>query len=208
MSVQAVRRLSWAIGIWTFSGLGIGFFDRLLWDTLWILTFAVWLGFALAGLLLFIRALSIARHAGWRRQEKLLVLAPPMLLALLFLIGSPLARAGDSALFGYRFSKQKVQYEDIISSVLANPTKRPHSAIWYEVDEGPPIRIAFPQPGGILDNWEAVIYDPTGVVASATGWMNGVAGNYSASPEVIGLFGGDLVGCRPIERSFYRCWFT
>ena len=71
----------------------------------------------------------------------------------------------------------------------------------YEVDPGPPIRIAFPQPGGILDNWEAVIYDPTGKVLQAQGLE-------ATPPEISALFGGTLVQCEPIQESYYRCWFT
>ena len=79
----------------------------------------------------------------------------------------------------------------------------------------PTVLLARPRIGTIdalaqfeIDNWEGIIYDPTGAVASATGWRGGVAGQYTAPPDIRVLFGGDLVACEPIEAAFYRCWFT
>ena len=54
------------------------------------------------------------------------------------------------------------------------------SGVQFQVDAGPPRRVAFLQPGSILDNWEGVVYDPSGRVATATGWRKGIAGNHSA----------------------------
>ena len=98
-------------------------------------------------------------------------------------------------------------YEAIVGRVMATGNARggEASGVQFEVDAGPPLRVAFPQPGGIIDNWEGVVWDPTDVVRSATGWRDGT---YTASPVAKALFGGDLVACRHVIDHFYRCWFT
>ncbi|MBC8140326.1 MAG: hypothetical protein H7Y38_02665, partial [Armatimonadetes bacterium] len=62
-------------------------------------------------------------------------------------------------------------------------------------------------PGGILDNYTAIIYDPTGAVMQANRY------NYSnwddpAFAKVKRMFGGDLVWAEPFGGGWYRCGFT
>jgi hypothetical protein len=61
-----------------------------------------------------------------------------------------------------------------------------------EVDQGPPVRVAFVW-GGILDNWQGIVYDPTGVVLTEKGHL---------------LFGGDLIHARHLWKDWYYCAFT
>ena len=77
----------------------------------------------------------------------------------------------------------------------------------FIIDPGPPRRIAFPLPGGFLDNWSAVIYDPTGEVAHAGGF-NPTTGQFVAPERITKLFYGDLLFCRHMQGSFYNCSFT
>lgn len=76
----------------------------------------------------------------------------------------------------------------------------------FLLDKGRPVRVAFPEPGGFLDNWNGVVYDPTGRVMTARGFTD--TGGFTASPEVQKLFYGDIVSCWHLSGSFYSCTFT
>jgi hypothetical protein len=123
-----------------------------------------------------------------------------------------LAVAGDNAQFRHRFERLAPSYAAIIQRLESGsvPVRDDTTGdIRFLVDSGPPVRVAFPQPGGILDNWEGVIYDPSGAVVSAGEFGSaGSTSAFSAPPEVRRLFGGDLVACEPVRDRYYRCWFT
>ncbi|WP_121118084.1 hypothetical protein [Croceibacterium ferulae] len=76
----------------------------------------------------------------------------------------------------------------------------------FLIDEGPPKRVAFLKPGGFLDNWSGIVYDPTGDVMLADGWI--ATGQFVAPERITKLFDGDLVSCRPLLKNFYNCSFT
>jgi hypothetical protein len=63
------------------------------------------------------------------------------------------------------------------------------------IDYGPPVRYAFLQPGGLLDNWGGIIYDPSHKVAAETEHLSE-------------LFGGDMMMCWHMKGAFYYCGFT
>jgi hypothetical protein len=200
-------KLVWTAAVWVAAGVALAFFDRPLWDTIWVLTLGLWALYAGWGLTLF----AIVSWLGWRRGRLPAVLSS---IATFIILGVGLAltlphvaAAGDEFQFSRRFSKLRPQYEAIVARV-ASATPRQggeFNGVQYDVDAGPPLRVAFRQPGGIIDNWEGVVWDPSGVVRSAKGWRNGT---YTASPEAKALFGGDLVACRHVADHFYRCWFT
>ena len=77
------------------------------------------------------------------------------------------------------------------------------------VDAGPPVRVAFPLPGGILDNWQGIVYDPTGVVLRTRefrrDWSNF---DDPALLPVKRLFGGDVQHCESMGGPWYFCQFT
>jgi len=78
-----------------------------------------------------------------------------------------------------------------------------------DVDAGPPIRIAILQPGGILDNWVGVVYDPADEIPI----INGVKADFSnfGDPKfekIKYLFGGDMYRCVKLRQHWYLCWFT
>ncbi len=64
------------------------------------------------------------------------------------------------------------------------------------VEPGPPLRVAFPWPGGLMDNWCGAVYDPSGEVVHAE------------REHVRQLFGGTLLSCSGLERNWYLCCFT
>lgn len=102
-------------------------------------------------------------------------------------------------------------YEIAVERIRSAPERRAAFEREYEcvIDPGAPIRVAFRQPGGILDNWVAIVYDPTGEVLKArefkADWSNW---NAPALQEVKALFGGDLRWAESLGGNWYRCSFT
>jgi hypothetical protein len=200
----------WGVVAWVAAGTLLAFFNRQLWDAIWVLTLGLWAVYAVAGLLLS----GVMFWLGWRRARLIgiavYITAFIVVILALALALPHVAVTGDEFQFSRRFVRLKPQYEAIVAQLLAAGKGKDGEAngVRYTVDAGPPLRIAFPQPGGLLDNWEGVVWDPTGIVRSATGWRNGIGGDYTASTEAKALFGGDLVACRHVAGYFYRCWFT
>ncbi|MEA3038187.1 MAG: hypothetical protein QOE79_700 [Sphingomonadales bacterium] len=68
------------------------------------------------------------------------------------------------------------------------------------------MRVAF-DPEGIFDNWDGIVFDPTGEVMSARGF-DPVTGKFAAPDKITKLFGGDLLGCSRLSGAYYACAFT
>lgn len=198
-----------AVAIWAICGVLLAFADVWLFAHLWILTFGIWLVFWAIGPGLLVVGLFRAYRMGWSRHAIALALSPLLFFVGLAFFGGHLGYAGDAAIFRLRWTYLRPRYEGLVPILEreAAAESGEQRGVRYVVDLGPPLRIAFPQPGGIIDNWEAVIYDPSGAVGQARGWA-GAAGEFSAPPAVRELFGGDLLACRHIEGPYYRCWFT
>lgn len=79
------------------------------------------------------------------------------------------------------------------------------TGIAYAIDRGPPVRVAF-HADGILDNWSAVVFDPTGEMLKADGWD--ARGKFRAPDRITRLFGGDLVACHRLWGDYLKCSFT
>jgi hypothetical protein len=203
--------LWWAVGGWLAIGLALALLAKPLYEALWILLVGVWAVFALLGLVLVIVALI--------RLPRRTALACTTLVIVggigLYYSHGAIADWGAGHYTAWRYARERPRYDAVVADVLAGTAGVLPTHGWaegrgidYAVDSGPPLRVAFLQPGGILDNWEGVVYDPTGRVATATGWRHGTPGQYTAEPDVLRVFGGDLVLCRWIEAHYYRCWFT
>ena len=204
--------LPYIIGAW--AGLGLLMAARAweLSEALWILTPLVWLAYGIAGVSLCVLALWRARRGHWSRSLLVWAAVVPASLAALWVMVPRLEAAGSRRAFEQRLRALQPRYEAIVARLAQLPDSAERGAIdgiGYVVDAGPPLRVAFPQPGGIIDNWEGVVHDPTGVVAQAQGWSYADGQQtFTAPPAVVRLFGGDLVDCVPVEGPFYRCWFT
>jgi hypothetical protein len=194
--------------VWLVTGLVLALTAELAWEHLWIaaywptIAWVIW-GIALLGLEL----LRLRRPQ--RRRAVAVELAAMVVVAVAFL---PTARMGAWLTATIRFRLQRPRYERLIAELSSVPSdRREHRwhGIRYIAEQGPPLRVAFPWPGGILDNWCGVVYDPTKLVLQAnnfTGdwekWRQQVPG------EVIVLFGGDMLHCNEIDPPFYYCCFT
>ena len=127
-------------------------------------------------------------------------------------VASVLDYIGDHAVARGRFLLLQSSYEKVVDyASQGEPTVSwpKYGSLAYQVDSGPVRRIAFPYSGGVVDNWQATVYDPTDAVSAAQGWVN-VSGTqqFSAPPEIRGIFGGDLVWCYRLSGHYFRCAFT
>ena len=74
------------------------------------------------------------------------------------------------------------------------------------VDCGPPVRVAFQFGTGLLDNWSGLVYDPSAGVSAIPD--PGDLSIQSRPHRLRGLFGGDIVRCRPLRNKIFDCSFT
>lgn len=72
-------------------------------------------------------------------------------------------------------------------------------------DPGPPVVHGFYWQRGMLDNWSAVVYDPTGRIAAINDAEDWNAIHRSGLSD---LFGGTYYRCQSMGGGWYICWFT
>lgn len=206
--MQDERRLAWRlIGAWALVGLLLAFISKPLSGAIWILTGVVVAVYLLAGVALFVILIVETLGRGKRAWQPILGL--PLAGVFLWLAWGQVASLGDEAQFRLRFGTHEADYVRLSQLAQREQPMPPARAgdVAYELDGASPTRVAFPLPGGITDNWEAVIFDPTDEVGTAKGWGR-QPGDFTASPAAKKLFGGDLLACRRVKGHFYRCRFT
>ncbi len=196
---------------WIFVAAHLLFFDQWIRETLWIFGVGIYFDWLLAGVVLLGTALVLAVR---RRSRPYAIAAGVMVVALAaaWFGGGRLAWIGSRWLLHHRFERDLPRYEAVVQRVLRSPPMpdtTPYRARDYLVDEGPPRRVAFPWPGGMLDNWSGIVYDPTGVVLRVTrlnpDWSN--SSDPSLQP-VMRLFGGTMYYCERVRGPWYFCRFT
>ncbi len=114
----------------------------------------------------------------------------------------------DISFYSY-FYWHKSQYEAVIAQVNSSTDCQSLLLDKFRtrVDCNSPRRVAIPMPGGIIDNWVGIVYDPTGLVMQA----NKVPMADLKNPKyayVVGLFGGDMISARHLFGHWYVCSFT
>lgn len=193
---------------WAIVGLFFALLAQVALETLWILAFVPVLLWAVAGLAIFVVALWRARDPERRRGQLLFALGAVLGLFLFF----PIAKIGNSITTRVRFSLQRTAYDQVVARERATTPEaglRESSGMRYVVDTGPPMRIAFIWPGGIIDNWCGAVYDPTGVVMRSSDFNGDWETWYDqVSSDIINLFGGDLLHCEELDAPYYHCCFT
>jgi hypothetical protein len=130
-----------------------------------------------------------------------------LIVAALVLVLLPLPSWGGRLWFFISFNQHRQAYDAVVAEADGLPRDGNRHGVAYRIEPGPPIRVAFPQPVGIADNWGAVIHDPSDGVATAKGWGE-TNGDYTIRPDLQELWGGDIVSCSRITGHYYRCWFT
>ena len=166
------RESIWALIAWTIAGLLLVFFQRALMDAMWIAAGLVYVAYAGLGLLLL---LAVAGYSIVNRSMTAALVCTGFVAVgvTMFYIGPQISGAGNTAIGFYRFYSNVDEYNKIVAEFAKAPPSELSGSfddVRYVVDSGPPVRVAFPQPGGILDNWEGVVFDPTGEVEKAVGW--------------------------------------
>ncbi|MFN2565508.1 MAG: hypothetical protein ABR499_10945 [Gemmatimonadaceae bacterium] len=191
----------------------LAFLNRPLWDAIFAATLGLWAAYALAGLALFSEALLHARPSGRPRLCVVTAALVPLIAALLWFVGPGVAAAGDHAQFSLRFARLRPEYERIAQALVAGDSARAgsvayHAGIDYDIDPGPPLRVGFPQPGkSFFGDWDAIVYDPSGRVATTRGWLRGEPGRLTAAKDVVNIFNENLLECKRLGGAFFRCWF-
>jgi hypothetical protein len=199
-----------------------------LWLASLFVALTFWFGGLLGGLLaivlygaaavgaLLVVGLGLAR-AWERRTEGAKALLPAVFPPVFVMAGAatilPFIWSATILFDWSSFLLNRGDYLQIVHRLESGQEVPEANGVWSEVmghdvvvDAGPPLRVAFPQPGGLLDNWNGIVYDPTAKVETAQGLS--ADGRFSASPKVRALFGGDIVKCSHIAGAFYRCSFT
>jgi hypothetical protein len=202
------KHLRFAVIVWVVTALLLGLTAQLASEHLWILAFVPLFLWALLGLVLLGMEGWRLRHRNQRRSA---------VAAILALVGAgaafvPLADLGASLTIKARFALQRGRYEQVIARVRDSTPSRGYyesKGLTYFVEPGQPVRLAFPWPGGIIDNWCGAVYDPSKVVLQANKFTGDWDKWHDQVPiEVIRLFGGDMMYCAELEAPFYRCCFT
>ncbi|MBB4083107.1 hypothetical protein [Brevundimonas lenta] len=167
-------------------------------EALFIVGSLLQLLWALAGLIVLIVLLL---NRGWLPALALIV-------AAVGLVFSPLPQWGGWLWFRISFERNRPIYEQVVARAATLPAEGELDGAGYRIEPGPPVRIAFPQPVGVADNWGAVIHDPSDAVLTARGWGPAGGPDYTVRPDLQELWGGDLLSCTRITGHWHRCWFT
>ena len=139
-------------------------------------------------------------------SRRLRVVQSVLVLAGAFLF-DPLTRFADRLEPRLQLIRARESYDHIAAHAESLGEARGEhelAGIRYVVEPGPPLRIAFPLSGGLLDNWCALVFDPSEDVMS----VNHLGVARSEHPSLVALFGGDLVACEELDRPYYHCCFT
>jgi hypothetical protein len=126
-----------------------------------------------------------------------------------FALFSPASNLGRWILERVRLSFHRSGYERVVASLeqgIQDPSSLDSEDVDYIVDSGPPLRVAFSWPGGIIDNWCGIVHDPTGDVLKVNELKLG--SDQWRRSEITKLFGGDMVSCRAVELPYFLCCFT
>ena len=111
-----------------------------------------------------------------------------------------------------RFALVRPSYEKRLQEILQSyergtPIKSRYAQ--YEIDLGPPVRVAFTWQAGVTDNWVGLVYDPTGIVMNANQFKRDQSNwNEPSLAHVKHLFGGDIFQTRHLKDNWYLCFFT
>jgi hypothetical protein len=174
-------------------------------DYFWIMSLVPVVAWGVVGLILaFIVLFRLGdpdhRRAAARQGWSMLAMAVAFL---------PLSIVGGWLTNRLRFLYERPGYEHVVAAATANPVRGYHdtgTGPSHIIDEGPPVRVAFPWPGGIVDNWCGAVYDPSAEVLKVNALKVG-SSEWRASP-VTQLFDGDMIWCEHLSGSYYLCCFT
>ena len=140
------------------------------------------------------------------------IVAPPAVAVIVLALSAPIFSLGSLSGAWISLASNRARYEEIVASLQAgrrdpaDGQRQVERGITFIADVGPPLRVAF-NPDGILDNWSAIVFDPTQAVMRADGF-DPISGKFAAPDSITKLFGGDLVRCRRLSDNYFFCSFT
>ena len=157
--------------------------------------------------LVIVASVAIARHK--RKLVPALCLVLPLgAILYFFTIGYSQLEAWQYRIVKARQMEMIPLYEAVLNPEKLSPGVLDQSGYEYNVDNGPPRRIAFVQSGGLLDNYTAIVYDPTGLVMQANKFEDYSKWDDPKLRHVKKLFGGDLRWAEKLRGPWYLCGFT
>lgn len=139
----------------------------------------------------------IGCREAWSQREKMPTALAAAWTPIIVIIGTtalalPIMWAVATGLTWATFFTNRAEYIEIARRADAGQFDAKGSALQqyagvaFLIDDGPPQRLAFPMPGGFLDNWNGIVYDTSGRVAAARGFTR--SGKFTAPPNIKGLF--------------------
>jgi hypothetical protein len=190
---------------WILAGIALALTQQIQYEILWLGAFVplgIWvlLGIVLLGAFVWRATLPATRAIALKNVCVIII------VGILFF---PLAKIGNSLTERIRFSWYRASYDHIVSHIDEWPlTDEAHheADVDFILDPGPPRRIAFIWPGGIIDNWCGIIFDPTSNVLNINKlvlWSYEWRTSYLTK-----LFDGDMTSCRTVAIPYYMCCFT
>jgi hypothetical protein len=206
----------WVLAFWAWSaaGLLLGIFYKAISASFIPVDILLWHAWMAAGCVLLLCYLYLACSRTHGLRGACLAISTIATMTALTLGWQGLVRVGDEFRFRIKFQWLLARYKSIVGDLERNPVLRSgwheDGAVRYYVEVGPPMRIAFEQSGGILDNWEGIVYDPSGDVLRVRELTRGGLSekDYDALQRIRRLFGGELCWCAHIIGHWYRCGFT
>ena len=209
--MESLSKFPKPIVIWFVVGIGVALVTSVLDIYFWMLGYLPLLIWYLAGAVLIAISLFQCIRSSNRGVLAGIVGLNLLVVAVGFGLSIPLVRGGDRLFEVIHFSLNLKSYETTVAEIVRNP---PSDSGYIEhlgavVDVGPPVRVAFKLPGGLIDNWCGIIYDDTGLVLRS----NSFDGNWESWEQQVPsnvrkLFGGDLLWCQEKTEGFFKCCFT
>lgn len=163
-----------------------------------------WLGWGAQAWIIRLFLGGAERRSGRTRLRD--ALAPPLFVLVLWAVSVPVLRWSSTAWAHLELWRHEPVYLELVARLAAGESPegmdpRPR------VDQGEPLRVAFPWGTGLLDNWRAIVHDPTGLVRRAEdAW--GAGADDAEARRARDLFGGHVVRCVHLSGAFYFCVFT
>lgn len=138
----------------------------------------------------------------------LLVLVPFITIGLLRLVAPAVGWFTDQTLL---YLKEE-DFKEIVQLAEAGSFERDrtyfqtYQGTTFKLDAGPPVRVAFLVPTLDRNGWYSVVFDPTGLVGQAKGYIS-KTDSFEVPSSVANLFSGYLIGCTKINADFHWCSF-
>lgn len=125
-------------------------------------------------------------------------------IVLVAVLAGPVKRASSTWMIALRFKQMRKDFDVVVLREAAGLPNPGEPRVRYLVERGPPLRVAFPSPGGVGDNWCGVVFDSSRAVMS----VNGFGWSDPRLTPFKKLFGGDMFACQHLDGPYYHCCFT